>query len=71
LQATRKRDALQELVDSYRRPLGMKGVQMDNGRWAARIAIKGKRYWLGRFDTPEEAQAARDHFMVEMEARVA
>lgn len=38
---------------------GLKGVHTTkHGRCAARINHMGKRYWLGRFDTAEEAHAA-------------
>jgi hypothetical protein len=42
---------------------GAKGVSLDgfkNGapRYAASISANGKKHWLGRFDTIEEAQAA-------------
>lgn len=39
---------------------GYKGVVWDKDRrkWQSRIAVDGKRYFLGRFDTPELAHAA-------------
>lgn len=39
---------------------GYKGVTYDprDGRYDARLTINGKTYYLGRFDTPEEANAA-------------
>lgn len=40
---------------------GHVGVSLckQTGRWAAYINTKGKRFFLGRFDTQEEASAAR------------
>ncbi len=37
---------------------GRKGLQFRDGKWSARITIKGKLLYLGRFDTPEEATEA-------------
>jgi hypothetical protein len=39
---------------------GYTGVWFDKSRnlWVAMIAVKRKRFWLGRFDTPEEARNA-------------
>src|SRR5262249_8878082 len=38
---------------------GFKGVYRERGKWCARITIRaGRRLYLGRFDTPEEAHAA-------------
>jgi hypothetical protein len=38
---------------------GLKGAHLDkrNGKYRARISIKGKQYWLGYFKTPELAHA--------------
>lgn len=36
---------------------GFLGVERKRGKFAARIALRGKRYNLGVFDTPEEAHA--------------
>ena len=38
---------------------GCKGVYQKNGRWAARIQYKGKRYYLGTYDRMEEAVKVR------------
>lgn len=38
---------------------GMKGVRKSGSKWIARHGIGGK-FYLGKFDTPEEAKAARD-----------
>lgn len=40
---------------------GVKGVIWDKRRrkWMAQIQFKGKRYYLGRYDTVDEAEAAR------------
>jgi hypothetical protein len=38
---------------------GYKGVNLHEGRYAARIQVNKKRIFLGHFDTPEEAYAAR------------
>lgn len=39
---------------------GFKGIYFDkrNGKWGAQIQSDGVRYFLGLFDTPEEAHAA-------------
>jgi hypothetical protein len=38
---------------------GLKGVRKTpEGRWSARVRYAGVKYYLGRFDTPEEAHAA-------------
>lgn len=37
---------------------GFKGVQARGKKWVAGIKIDGKRVYLGRFDTPEDAHAA-------------
>lgn len=39
---------------------GIKGVSFDKrtGRFDARVMVKRKQYWLGRFDTPAEAGLA-------------
>lgn len=41
-------------------PSGFKGVlgRTRSGRWPAKIAANGKQYWLGMFDSPEQAYAA-------------
>ena len=38
---------------------GIKGVRFRSGRWHARMVVNKKEYYLGAFDTPEEAVAAR------------
>lgn len=38
---------------------GVKGVSLRNGRFVAKIAHKGKSFWLGTFDTALEAGKAR------------
>lgn len=38
---------------------GCKGVYLKNGRWAARIQYKGKRYYLGTFERKEDAVLVR------------
>jgi hypothetical protein len=37
---------------------GFKGVSRSRGKFAAEIAMNGKRTWLGRFETAEAAHAA-------------
>lgn len=37
---------------------GFKGIWIKDGKFAAEIAARGERRWLGCFDTPEEAHAA-------------
>ncbi len=40
-------------------PVGLKGAhRAAEGRWSSRITIRGERYFLGLFDTPEEAHSA-------------
>jgi hypothetical protein len=39
---------------------GYKGVSRRNGRWTARIKMKGRSTYLGTWDTPEEAAEAYD-----------
>ncbi len=34
------------------------GAYPANGRWFSKLSVQGKTLYLGRFDTPEEAQAA-------------
>lgn len=38
---------------------GIAGVQFHNGKWQARIVVKGKRISLGHFDRLSDAAAAR------------
>lgn len=38
---------------------GVRGVHKANGKWCARIRFKHKSYWLGAYDTKEEAAEAR------------
>jgi len=47
----------QNLSQSIRNTSGYRGVSFDkrSGRWDARGYVNGKQYWLGYFDTPEEA----------------
>ncbi len=40
-------------------------IELPNGKFAARVQIEGRRKWLGRFDTPEEAKAAETAFRQE------
>lgn len=42
----------------YERPLGELGVSFCQGRWMGRISHLGRSFYLGRFDTREEANAA-------------
>ena len=37
--------------------IGLKGVSLSFGKYAAEVAYRGVKYRLGRFDTPEEAYA--------------
>ena len=37
---------------------GFRGVFRNGKRWGAAIKSRGKRIWLGTFDTPEQADAA-------------
>lgn len=39
---------------------GITGVSYEAGRWRARIKVKGKLLCLGRFNTKEEAESARN-----------
>jgi hypothetical protein len=39
---------------------GFKGVSPSGRKWAARIQVDGRRIYLGRYDTPEQAGAAYD-----------
>jgi hypothetical protein len=56
-----------------RRPLfanntsGFAGVTFDKqtGKWVARIKIRGKYIWLGRYTTKEAAAIARDRYILE------
>lgn len=41
--------------------VGVKGVRRKGKRYAAQIGKDGKSYWLGTFDTIEEAAAAYDN----------
>lgn len=47
---------------SSRNTSGYKGVRFspEVGRWGAAVRCDGKRYWMGFFDTPEEAALAYD-----------
>lgn len=38
---------------------GTKGVYFIKGKWLAKIVFQGKQYYLGKFDSEEEAKAAR------------
>jgi hypothetical protein len=44
-------------VHSIRPRSGYRGVCLHNGRWQATQQLSGKTHYLGRFDTPEEANA--------------
>ncbi len=44
------------------RPLGVKKTR--SGRWAAQTRVHGKYFWLGTFDSPEEAQNAYSTFVL-------
>ncbi|MBC8120276.1 MAG: hypothetical protein H7Y22_00380, partial [Gemmatimonadaceae bacterium] len=37
---------------------GYRGCSFDRGKWRASIRYQGRTVHLGRFDTPEQAQAA-------------
>ncbi len=41
---------------------GYTGVQEYNKKWGARIGLEGMEYYLGVYDTPEEAAFIRDQF---------
>lgn len=46
---------------------GFKGIYTDKGRWSAKITVQGRRIYLGRYKTQEEAaraydRGARKHF---------
>lgn len=38
---------------------GYEGVEKNHNKWAARVMINKKRYYIGNFDTPQEAYTAR------------
>ena len=38
---------------------GCTGVDLNSGRWRARYSINNKTYIIGKYDTKEEAIAAR------------
>ncbi len=49
---------------SRRNRSGAKGVhRLPSGKWAGQARRDGRTHHLGSFDTPEEAEAARDAFM--------
>ena len=53
--------------NGQRRPKGhtpFKGVELRAGRWQAYASLKGKKIYLGRFDSPEEAARTYDIFMI-------
>lgn len=45
---------------NFRRKLENKGVFCDKGKWRAAICFKGKRYYLGAYQTEEEAKEVRN-----------
>jgi hypothetical protein len=49
-----------------RNATGYKGVTLHKGRYMARMAYRGKQMYLGRYDTPEEAAAARSMLAVKL-----
>ena len=50
---------------------GRKGVYQKDGKWCAYIADNGKKRWLGRFLTFEEAVSAREEAEEELRERYA
>ena len=46
---------------------GYRGVSRDKHNWRAQIQIKGKKKFLGYFDTPEEASEAYENAFMERE----
>lgn len=59
-------DIVEEVIDEVEevpeeKARHIKGVTYDKSRnkWVARISINGKRIYLGRFDTIQEAEKAR------------
>jgi len=36
----------------------LKGVSLHRGKWYATIGLKGRKHFLGYFETPAEAHAA-------------
>lgn len=47
------------IIPDPRSKTGVRGVCPDRGKYRAYISFQGKRYYLGRHDTIEEAQKAR------------
>lgn len=43
---------------SPRNPTGFKGVRKKRNKWESFLYSKGKGYYLGTFNSPEEASAA-------------
>lgn len=39
--------------------------QKNDHKWQARATIDGKSFWIGTYETLEEAQIAREHFLLE------
>ena len=48
---------------------GIYGVTFHGGKWEARIRVKGKNKYLGRFSTPEEAGKAAEEGMIARNVR--
>lgn len=45
---------------------GFRGVDKFNNRWRAKIRFNNKHYYIGYFDTPEEASAAYKKRAIEL-----
>lgn len=51
---------------NYDNKSGFKGVYPSNGRWGAKIVKNYKKYYLGLFDSPEQASKAYNSAAVDL-----